>query len=501
MNTAYKSLTERFQRLSRINHAISYLNWDQMVMMPPKGVTSRAEAIAELAGLYHETLTAPEVGDLIAEAGQGLSPDDELGLREMTRVWQQETCLPAELVKAKIVAGSRCEHGWRTQRETDDWDGFYKNFIEVVELGREEATLRQQHNERFATPYDALLDLHCTGDSKELIDTVFGELRAVLPGLLVEVVEKQLRAGKRQGGEGGAGVYDLAEQKRLNEKLMGVLGFDFESGRLDISMHPFSMGGAGDLRITTRFRDTEFLDALMATAHETGHASYEGGLPEKWADVPVGQHRNMCIHESQSLMFEKQIFLSRSFMSFFASEIQASFPDNGANADQLWTMATQVEPGFIRVEADEVTYPLHVLLRYEIESSLINGEIEAKDIPELWNTKMKEYLGLDVGKKHSIGCMQDIHWTDGAFGYFPSYTLGAVNASQIFKSLKNDHSDWEDRFAKGDITFVRDWLQEKIWSRASFASSQQLVKETTGSGTSAEFYIEHLKARYLEELY
>ena len=499
MTTTYESLTEHFQKLSRLEHAMTYLSWDQMVVMPEHGVSKRADAIAELAAIHHELLTASDLEDKFSTASAEANGDVALSLREMKRVWSQATCLPAELVKAKIKAGSRCEHGWRTQRSANDWQGFLANFEEVLELGREEARLRQASDpERLATPYDAMLDLHCTGDSKALIDSVFQRLRDELPGLLTEVVEKQ----KADSPLIISGEFASELQQQLNRELMLNLGFDFQAGRLDESMHPFSTGGAGDLRITTRFTNDGFLDALLATAHETGHASYEGGLPAAWQGLPVGGFRNMSIHESQSLLFEKQIFLSRAFMTFFTPRIHSVLPQTAAHgSDELWQLATRVKPGYIRVDADEVTYPLHVMLRYEIESALINGELNAADIPDCWNEKMQSYLGLSTDGNYTDGCLQDIHWTDGAFGYFPSYTLGALNGAQIFATIKGEYGDWQDRLAKGDTVFIRDWLQQKIWSQGCLLESQPLMQAATGQGTSPDAYLKHLRERYLHDAY
>jgi len=312
------------------------------------------------------------------------------------------------------------------------------------------------------------------------------------------VIEKQ----KNEKAPELEGHYAIEQQTELNCRLMRDLGFDFDSGRLDVSMHPFSTGVKGDLRITTRFRETEFADALQATAHETGHSSYEGGLPEKWAGLPAGSHRNMCIHESQSLLFEKQIFLSRAFSEYFVEAINShlSFAEP-LSAQQLWLSYTRVKPSFIRVEADEVTYPMHVMLRYEIESALINGDAEAEAIPELWDQGMRDLLGLSVGNDHNNGCLQDIHWTSGAFGYFPSYTLGAINGAQLFSKIKTDYPDWEQRFISGDVLFVRQWLEKHIWSKGSLLESQELMQQATGEGSNAEHLLTHLEARYLREEY
>lgn len=504
--SAYQKLSDRFQQIYRLDHAATFLGWDQMVMMPENGNEARSASIAEIAGLRHERLTAPEMQDWFSEAESelaGLAPEQQAmqqrSLQEMRRSWRESSCLPADLVRAKIIAGSRCEHGWRTQRGNNDWPGFLINFREVVTLAREEAALRTEAADgTFASPYEALLDLHCCGDSQAMIDNVFAQLRSTLPELLQQVMEKQ--SASRPPAMRGE--YPIAQQKQLSEALMASLGFDFDSGRLDVSLHPFSTGVAGDLRITTRYTDHEFVEAMLATAHETGHASYEGGLPASLQGLPVGQSRNMCIHESQSLLFEKQLFLSRAFTEYFSATLHRELPAaSGFNATDLWRAYTVVEPGYIRVEADEVSYPLHVLLRYEIESALINGEIEADVIPQMWHERMQSYLGLSTEGDYRRGCMQDIHWTDGAFGYFPSYTLGALNAAQLFAAIREQHPDWQSRLQRGEVTFIRDWLTTKIWSQACLQDSQQLMTSATGEGTNPDYFLEHLRARYLQEAY
>ncbi len=498
-NSAYDNLCERFKELDRINHAITYLNWDQMVMMPAQGSQSRSESIAELAGISHGKLTAPEVADWLAALdGVVLEGHQEFtaSVREMKRVWSNANCLPAELVKEQIVAGSACEMGWRTQRRNNDWKGFVKNFKPVVELSRQEAQLRQSASSA-TTPYEAMLGLHCHGDTEAMIDSVFSQLRTVLPDLLQRVMDKQGSLSVSEKGQ-----YPIDQQLQINKQMLDALGFDFTAGRLDQSMHPFSTGSAGDSRITTRYNEGAFLEALAGTAHEAGHASYEGSLPEQWRGLPIGESRNMCIHESQSLLFEKQVFYSKAFMGFMADKIHLSMPSaKHLGADELWALGTHVEPGKIRVEADEVTYPLHVMLRYEIESDLINGKIEVDDIPELWNEKMQALLGVDTKGDYTNGCMQDIHWTDGAFGYFPSYTIGAANAAQIFAKIKQDHPDWQEHLKTGDVQFIRNWLQEKIWSKGCAFQSQELMQSATAAGSSADALIEHLEARYIRSEY
>ena len=512
MSHSYQHLTERFHRIAQIDHANFVLGWDQMVMMPPGGVEARGAAVAELRTMRHELLTQDDMSDLLDAANAelpALSPEQQhlqsVSIAEMRRSWLQASAIPASLVKAKVLAGTRCEHAWRTQRTENDWNGFLENFREVVTLAREEARYRQAASAAgFDTPYDALLDLYCTGDSQALIGGVFASLKDSLPALLQRIMEHQQTNGSRQASTAATitGPFAVDSQIELNRRLMSRLGFDFESGRLDVSMHPFSTGVAGDQRITTRFRETDIADALQATAHETGHASYESGLPSQYRGLPVGASRNMCLHESQSLLFEKHLFLSLPFLDAFIGDVHDVFPHTaGFSAREFWQSQTVVAPSFIRVEADEVTYPMHVMLRYDIESALINGDIEADVIPDVWDSTMQDYLGLSTRDDHLKGCLQDIHWTDGSFGYFPSYTMGAVNAAQIAESVKTAYPDWQERWRRGDIEFMRDWLSGSLWQKGSFESSQQLMQGMTGSGSQAASFIAHLEARYLRHEY
>ncbi|MFK7861038.1 MAG: carboxypeptidase M32 [Granulosicoccus sp.] len=503
MSQSLKFLEQQFHRIAQLDHAITFLSWDQMVMMPSDGSQPRASALAELSTMRHELLASDAIGDSLEKAVDELangeiSAANQSHVTEMQRAWQKARTLPAKLVHAQVLAGSKCEHGWRSQKAVNDWDGFLKNFQPVVELSREEAQCRQaQRPDDFATPYDAMLDLHCAGDSQALIGKVFSELKQALPEVLQQVMDKQsTRTAPCLSGD-----YPVDQQQKLSEHLMSLLGFDFAGGRLDVSLHPFSTGVRGDQRITTRYRTIDFADALQATAHETGHASYESGLPEKWQSYPVGMARNMCIHESQSLFFEKQICLSRAFGKSFLTAIHEYLPaTRGFSADDIWIAQTVVKPSYIRVEADEVTYPLHVMLRYDIESALINGEIEPRMIPDLWETLLQEYLGLSTVGDHGKGCLQDIHWTDGSFGYFPSYTMGAVNAAQIAATVKARFPDWRDQFTRGKLEFVRTWLHDTIWQQGSQQESQALMEQATGQGSSAQFLLDHLKGRYLLEL-
>ncbi|MBM9606189.1 carboxypeptidase M32 [Desulfopila inferna] len=498
MLNPYSALKEQFQRIARLDHALTFLQWDQLVMMPPGGNDTRSKSIAELTMMRHELLCSEVLGDLLQQAQEQENSDrtQSRSLLEMERSRRRAVSVPGDLVKAKSLAGSLCEHGWRKQRKQNDWTGFLTTFTEVVNLSRQEAKARQAAApDKFPTPYDALLDLYCTGDDSAFIQDIFTLLKKELPEILAQV-DKQANEKKVEL----LGSFPVEQQKELNRKLMELLGFDFQQGRLDVSLHPFSTGDRGDQRITTRFRETDFFQALLATAHETGHAGYQNGLPAEWDGLPIGCSRNMSIHESQSLLFEKQLFLSKPFLSFFTPFIHQFLPQTGKwSSDQILSSATIVRPSLIRVEADEVTYPLHIILRFEIEKELINGTIEAADIPDLWDAKMQEYLGLSTKGNYREGCLQDIHWTDGSFGYFPSYTVGALNAAQLFAAITRKFPDWSDRLKQGDVSFLRQWLDKMIWSKGSSLESQEIMEEATGEGTNAAYLLSHLRSRFLED--
>lgn len=277
---------------------------------------------------------------------------------------------------------------------------------------------------------------------------------------------------------------------------MKLLQFDFEHGRLDESVHPFCGGVPTDVRITTRYDESEFMQSLMGIVHETGHARYEQGLPKELAGTPAGEARSMGIHESQSLFFEMQIGRNNAFIDHLARLASNHFSGNEFAKDNLAKIYTRVEKGFIRVDADELTYPAHVILRYEIERDLMNSVIKHTDVPELWNEKMKAYLGLSTEGNFKNGCMQDIHWTDGSFGYFPSYTLGAMYAAQFMAAMKKT-IDVDGVIQSGDLSPIFTWLSDNIWIKGSLLTTDELVKQATGETLNAQHFQAYLKSRYL----
>jgi carboxypeptidase Taq len=492
--TSLASLNATFKRLHHFSHLASIASWDQAAMMPAKGNEARAAAMAELQVLMHQTLTDPALRAQFeaASAATDLSDTEQASLREMRRQWLQVNRLPQDLVEAQSLAGARCEHAWRTQRKANDWQGFLGNFREVVKLARQEAKFLADATG--TKPYEALMDKFEPGMREDAITTLFGDVKTWLPDLIAQVIAKQQSEAVLQA----KGPFAIDKQRALGVEVMGLLGFDFEGGRLDISTHPFCGGVPQDVRITTRYNEATFAPSLMGIIHETGHARYEQRLPRDTLHLPVGHARSMGIHESQSLSFEMQLARSPAFVQLIAPMVSKHLGNQPAfEADNLARMITRVKRGFIRVDADELTYPAHVILRFEIERALISGEIEAEDIPALWSEKMMAYLGVDVAGNFENGCMQDIHWPMGMFGYFHSYTLGAMYAAQYFATIRKLHSDMDVRIASGDLSPVMNWLDANIWSQASRWSTDELVTRATGEPLNASHFRKHLEARYL----
>jgi carboxypeptidase Taq len=326
------------------------------------------------------------------------------------------------------------------------------------------------------------------------IERIFGAVKTWLPDLVQRVRAQQANEAVLQA----SGPFPIAQQRALGLEVMALLGFDFEGGRLDVSTHPFCGGVAEDVRITTRYFEEDFVRSLMGVIHETGHARYEQNLPRDTLPLPVGRARSMGIHESQSLSFEMQLGRSAAFVQSLAPLVNKHMGAQPAFApDNLARLLTRVQPGFIRVDADELTYPAHIILRFEIERALIDGAIEAEDIPALWDEKMQTSLGLDTRGNYRNGCLQDIHWPSGSFGYFPSYTLGAMYAAQYFASMRAQHPDLDARIAEGDLSPVFDWLRTHIWSQASLWPTDELVQRATGEALNPAHFRAHLERRYL----
>jgi len=470
-------------------------------MMPTGGGPARAEALSVLRGLIHQHTTRPGLDDLFAAAAEeeaNLPPWQQANLREMNREWVRASALPLKLVEAMSQAESLSEQAWRRLRPENDFASFLPLFREVVRLKREAS---QAWAERLSlSPYDALMDGFEPGARANQIAPLFTRLRAFLPGLIAQALE-------RQASEPVAdceGPFSVESQRGLALQLMHRLGFDFEHGRLDTSHHPFCGGVPTDVRITTRYSTRDYSKSLMSVLHESGHAKYEQNLPSAWLGQPVGLARGMSIHESQSLLTEMQVCRGRAFLEFAAPFIAEAFPDVATRAPEAFTPENlfrglaRVKPGLIRVDADEATYPCHIVLRFELEKRLIDGSLQPEDVPEAWDTGMRDALGLSTRGNDRDGCMQDVHWPAGLFGYFPAYTLGALTAAQLFRAGRRALPQLSEQLRCGEFHGLDTWLREKVWSQGSFLSTTDLVERATGSVLTTEAFEQHLEFRYLQ---
>ena len=495
--TAYSDLTAHFGRIAALSNAIGILQWDNDTMMPRGAAETRAESMALLQVMRHGLATDARIGDWLAEADSdnNLGAWEKANLREIRRVWTVDTALPADLVEASSKAVSACEMRWRQARTDSDFAGLLPYLAEVLNLQRQ---IGKAKGEKLGlSSYDALLNDYEPGGRSAKIDVLFDDLAAFLPGFTQEAMAVQARRPALPALEGP---FPTETQRALGLRLMAALSYDFERGRLDISTHPFCGGADNDVRITTRYDEADFTKALMGVLHETGHALYEQGRPQGYMNQPVGVARGMSIHESQSLLMEMQACRSREFLAFAAPLMRESFGGAGPawESEAMWRRYTRVEPGLIRVDADEVTYPAHVILRYRLEKALIADEMALAELPAAWNAGMKSLLGVTVPDDR-IGCLQDIHWPSGGWGYFPTYTLGAMTAAQIFDAACRAEPGILPGIGKGDFGPLVAWLRANIHGKGSLLSTDDLLTEATGRPLDASIFKAHLRRRYVEE--
>lgn len=493
---AYAELEDRFRRVYLLHDAIAMLEWDTAAMMPIGGASARAEQLAALKVTAHEMMCEPRLADLLsaAESQRGLDAWQSANVREMRRAWLHTTALPGDLVAARSRAISVAEMHWRDARPANDFRGLLPRLAEVLRLTREAATIK---GERLGvSAYDALLDEYEPGGRAEAIDRLFDDLAQFLPGFTEQVLAKQARDGAPLPLQGP---FAKDKQQALAIELMRGIGFEFHHGRLDTSHHPFCGGVPDDVRITTRWDEEDFASGLMGVLHETGHALYERGLPVEWRRQPVGTARGMSVHESQSLLIEMQACRSRDFIEFLAQKAAATFGGKGRawSVDNFYRIYTRVERGLIRVDADEVTYPAHVILRYRLEKAMIAGTLALGDLPVAWNDGMKALVGV-VPSDDRDGCLQDIHWPGGAWGYFPTYTLGAMTAAQLFDAARRAHPEIPARIRDGDFTPLIGWLRAHVHAMGSLLSTSELLTAATGRPLDPQIFKRHLAERYLE---
>jgi carboxypeptidase Taq len=491
---SFTKLDDLCRKLDSLSHALSMLGVDEAVMMPEGGGEKRAEAMAALSGMYHEMATSPHIADWIAKAeSETLDAEQNIAVAEFKRSYINRTCLSSAFVQKQTEQRLRCEQLWRQLRPAGDWEGFKPSLAAVIDTMREEAALRAEALN--LSPYDALAEQYDPGARVADIAPVFAELKTFLKTFIPIAVEKQRSAKLKPL----APDYAIDAQKALGLEVMQALGFDFNHGRLDISHHPFCGGVPSDVRMTTRYRTDEFLSALMGIMHETGHGLYEQGLPKQWGHWPSGNARGMAMHESQSLFVEKQLGRNPAFWDYAAPLLRKHLGEaafEGWTKPDLLAHVHRVQPGLIRVDADEVTYPMHVILRFELEQDLVSGAMKTQDIPEAWDAKMTQYLNISTKDNMKDGPMQDVHWPSGAFGYFPSYTLGAMMAAQQWAAITRENRHVNEDVAQGNFAGTTEWRRKNIWEKASTASTPELMRQATGEPLNAKYFIGHLKGRY-----
>lgn len=497
-------LTERLLEIQRINSAASVLSWDQETYMPAGGGEARAEQIAVLQGLAHQKLVSGEVekflrqwidpvtGQVYEQPDDGWDEPSRSLLREVWRDFSRAKKLPSDFVIALSRECSLAQQVWSEAREQSRFGQFLPNLRTVLSLKREEA----QYLGYEASPYDALLDVYEPGSTIATLQPLFAQLKARLVPLLKRITNSPVRIDDSILRYS----YDQARQLEFGRLVLIAMGYDFERGRLDQSAHPFTTSfHPTDVRVTTRVHEHELQSCLFSCIHEGGHGLYDQGLDPRYYGTPLGESVSLGIHESQSRLWENCVGRSRAFWRFFYPILQQTFHHQlrGVDIDRFYAAINCVKPSLIRVEADELTYNLHIMLRFEIERDLIEGRTQPDDLPAIWNDKMEAYLGIRP-KQDAEGVLQDVHWSMGAFGYFPTYTLGNLYAVQFYEQAKLEIPHLEDEIAAGQLMVLRRWLEQKIHRWGRMFTPDRLAQRVTGTGVSPEPFLAYVEKKYGE---
>ena len=491
--TAYARLQNRFARIATIGEAAAVLGWDAAAMMPPGGGAARGDQLAVLAGLGHGLLTASDAAaDLAQAAADGEWDGANLALMRHAHV--RATAVPSDLVEAQARANSRCEKVWRDARRASDFAAVAPDLAEVVRLVRHQADALAPA--LGLSPYDALMDGYQRGTGAADVGPVFARYEAFLQDALPRAEARQARTPDPVPLPG---TFPATQQEALCRRLSTLAGLEPDHARLDCSTHPFCGGTPTDVRITTRYDEADPAQALMGVMHETGHALYERGLPSAHARQPVGEAAGMAAHESQSLIVEMQACRSDAYLAWLGPELHRLFggdaaPYAPANLSRLWR---RVRRGLIRVDADEMTYPAHVILRFRLEQAMIAGDLLVPDLPGAWNDGLHSLLGVRPPNDRQ-GCLQDIHWYDGAFGYFPSYTLGAMAAAQLMAAARAAVPGLDGALGQGDLGPLVGWLRTHVHAQGSLLGFNNLLRAATGKPLDPAAFEAHLAARYLD---
>lgn len=493
VSNAWERLSSRIDELYDLGNALSLLSWDQLVMMPPAGGEGRARALATLEALYHSRLADPELGSLLEDLSgdESLDQDKAASVRIMRRDHRKATCVPPELVREIAELRGLTYDSWTRARPASDFSIMQPNLEKLIELKKQEAEAIGFENEL----YDALLDDFEPGMTAKELEPLFAELTSELR----TIVEKVLEVVPEKAPFLSA-TYDPATQDRFCQWLVRHIGFDDERGRLDVSPHPFTQHiGRGDVRQTTRYLPNMLMSSIYASIHETGHALYEQGFPEELEGQPVGHTPSLGMHESQSRMWENQVGRGRAFSSFMLTKLKDYFePELGmVGPDEFYEAVNHPRRSLIRVEADELTYNLHVALRFELELALFRGELAVADLPDAWDAAMEKNLGIRPDSQAN-GVLQDMHWAGGMQGYFPTYTLGTLYSAAFYDKANEELDGLEEDFARGETSRLLNWLRENIHREAYRYPAKELAQRVLGEEMTARPFLNYVKKKYGE---
>jgi carboxypeptidase Taq len=494
---AYAELIRREKETALLASCESLLSWDHQTYMPPKGAGHRADQLGLLAAMVHRQATAPEIGDLLAAVeGSDLVADPASGMavsvREIRRDYDRAVRLPEALVRELAEVTTLAHDVWVQARKAADFSLFRPALEKIVGLKRQEADALGYTTSR----YDALLEDYEPGETTARLIPLFAELKAALVPLVGAIMD----SGRAPDTSLLARDYPVAAQAAFGTAMAAAFGFDFEAGRLDVTAHPFCSGiGPGDTRLTTRYNPRDFGDAFFSIVHEAGHGLYDQGLDPAEFGTPLGSAVSLGIHESQSRLWENFVARSRPFWDHAFPRAQAAFPQAlaGVSVTDFHRAVNEVRPSFIRVDADEVTYNLHILLRFELERALLAGDLAVAELPAAWDGEFKSLFGL-TPPDDAQGCLQDVHWSGGGFGYFPTYTLGNLYAAQFFAQAQADLGDLDAMFRRGEFLPLRDWLAVKIHRQGKRFRAPELAVTVTGRPLSAAPLLAHLRKKYGE---
>ncbi|KKT80970.1 MAG: hypothetical protein A3B99_01475 [Candidatus Yanofskybacteria bacterium RIFCSPHIGHO2_02_FULL_44_12b] len=494
----FNKFRQRLVEISHINSALTVLGWDEQVNMPARGSTGRGATTAYLAGLAHEKAVSKEFEEMLSalvvqmNAGE-LSAEESCVVREVARDFEKQKKLPKEFIEESARLTSEAHHVWVRARQDSDFNSFAPYLKKIVELKRRKAQILGFKK----SPYDALLDLYEPGATVDEISPVLEEVKV----FLMAFTDKIKKSSVKINSGILSGNFPIEEQKKFTAQIAEKIGFGFDRGRLDVSTHPFSTSfHPEDVRITTRYKDNDLFGyGILSTIHEVGHALYEQGLLKEHFGTPLGEAASLGIHESQSRMWENLVGKSRVFWRYFYPRIQEIFPEpfGAISLEDFYRALNCVGSSLIRTEADEVTYNLHVILRYEIEKELIEGSIGIEDLPAIWNSKMGQYLGIEV-PSDSLGVLQDVHWSGGSIGYFPTYTLGNLYSAQFYGAAKRDILNLEEEIASGHFGNLLSWLRKNIHIHGRLYSADELVQRATGEKLSSKYFIDYITQKYSE---